>query len=51
MLLTENLSFTLAEINFESGERFEAKVSKNYELLDENFDILGDGQILVLPGE
>jgi len=49
--LTENLSFTLAEINFESGERFEAEVSKNYEFLEENFDILGDGQIIVLPGE
>lgn len=51
VLLTENLSFTLAEIKFESGERFEAEVSKNYEFLEENFDILGDGQIIVLPGK
>ncbi len=51
VLLTEELTFTLAEIRFESGERFEAEVSKNYEFLDEDFDILGDGEIIVLPDE
>ncbi len=42
-LLTENLRFTLGEIRFESGEKLGVQVSRNFELLDENFDILGDG--------
>ncbi|EAR02694.1 putative membrane associated hydrolase [Maribacter sp. HTCC2170] len=50
-LLTENLRFTLGEIRFESGESLGVEVSRNYELLDENFDILGDGSVIVVPGE
>jgi len=50
-LLTENLRFTLGEIRFESGEQFGVQVSRNFELLDENFDILGDGSVIVVPGE
>jgi len=49
-LLTEELTFTLGEITFESGERFEFKVGRNFEFLDENFDILRDGSIVVVPG-
>ena len=50
-LLTENLRFTLGEIRFESGEELGVQVSRNFELLDENFDILGDGSVIVVPGE
>lgn len=50
-LLTENLKFTLGEIRFESGESLGVEVSRNFELLDENFDILGDGSVIVVPGE
>ncbi|MCP4977077.1 MAG: carbohydrate binding family 9 domain-containing protein [Maribacter sp.] len=50
-LLTENLRFTLGEIRFESGESLGVEISRNFELLDENFDILGDGSVIVVPGE
>ena len=50
-LLTENLRFTLGEIRFESGEKLGVQVSRNFELLDENFDILRDGSVIVVPGE
>ena len=50
-LLTENLRFTLGEIRFESGEGLDLEINRNYELLDENFDILGDGSVIVAPGE
>jgi hypothetical protein len=50
-LLTENLRFTLGEIRFESGERLGFEISRNFEFLDENFDILGDGSVIVVPGE
>ncbi|WP_297691591.1 DUF5916 domain-containing protein [uncultured Eudoraea sp.] len=50
-LLTENLRFTLGEIRFESGESLGVEISRNFELLDENFDILGDGSVIVAPGE
>ena len=50
-LLTENLRFTLGEIRFESGESLGVEVSRNFEFLDENFDILGDGSVIVVPGE
>ncbi|MBT8307838.1 MAG: carbohydrate binding family 9 domain-containing protein [Maribacter sp.] len=50
-LLTENLRFTLGEIRFESGESLEVEINRNFELLDENFDILEDGSVIVSPGE
>ncbi|MDT7827756.1 DUF5916 domain-containing protein [Pricia sp. S334] len=50
-LLTENLRFTLGEIRFESGDGLGIQVSRNFEFLDENFDILGDGPVIVAPGE
>lgn len=49
-LLTENLTFTLGEITFESGEQLEFKVGRDFEFLDENFDILRDGTVVVVPG-
>ncbi|NND78877.1 MAG: carbohydrate binding family 9 domain-containing protein [Maribacter sp.] len=50
-LLTENLRFTLGEIRFESGESLGVEINRNFEFLDENFDILGDGSVIVAPGE
>jgi hypothetical protein len=50
-LLTQNLTFTLGEIRFESGERFGVQISRNFEFLDEEFDILRDGSVIVVPGE
>jgi len=50
-LLTENLRFTLGEIRFESGEKLGVQVSRNFEFLNENFDILRDGSVIVVPGE
>lgn len=50
-LLTENLSLTLGQVQFESGERFELEVSRNFEFLDEDFDILRDGTVIIRPGE
>ncbi len=49
-LLTQNLRLKLAEIRFESGERFEFEVSRNFEFLDEDFDILRDESVIVSPG-
>jgi hypothetical protein len=40
----------LGEITFESGEQIGLNVGRNFEFLDENFDILGDGSIVVVPG-
>lgn len=49
-LLTENLRFTLGQVRFESGERFEVQVSRNFEFLDEDFDILRDSTVIIQPG-
>ncbi len=50
-LLTQNLRFTLGEVKFESGERIGVQVSRNFEFLDEYFDILGDSSVIVVPGK
>ena len=50
-LLTQNLRIKLGEIRFESGERFEVELTRNFEFLDEDFDILQDGSVIVIPGE
>lgn len=50
-LLTENIRFTLGEVRFESGERIEMEISRNFEFLDEPFDILRDGSVIVPPGD
>lgn len=51
MLLTENYRINLGEVRFESGERVEIGVSRNFEFLDEEFDILRDGSVIVPIGE
>jgi hypothetical protein len=50
-LLTQDLQFKLAEVRFESGERTQLEVSRNFEFLDEPFDILRDSSVIVQPGE
>ena len=50
-LLTENLRFTLGQVRFESGESIELQTSRNFEFLDEEFDILRDGSVIIQPGE
>ncbi len=50
-LLTQNIRFTLGEVRFESGERIDLEITRNFELLDEDFDILRDGTVIVNPGE
>jgi hypothetical protein len=49
--LTENARITLAEVTFESGARVEVETSKNYELLQDDFDIFSDGEIIIIPGK
>ncbi|NNF34534.1 MAG: carbohydrate binding family 9 domain-containing protein [Saprospiraceae bacterium] len=51
MLLTENYRFNLGEVRFESGERIEWGATRNFEFLDEEFDILRDGSVIVPVGE
>ena len=51
VLLSEEMSLSFGKVTFESGEQFEASISRNYEFLDENFDILGDGEIVIKPDE
>ena len=46
-LLTQNLIFTLADVRFTSGDRVRWRVGRNYELLDEEFDIRRDGSIII----
>ena len=49
-LLTENLRLTLGEVRFESGENVELQVSRSFEFLDEEFDILRDSTVIIQPG-
>lgn len=50
-LLTQELIFTLAEVQFSSGDRIAFDVGRNYELLEEPFDIRRDGSIIIPDGE
>ena len=50
-LLTENIRINLGEVRFESGERVEFGVSRNFEFLDDDFDILRDGSVIVPVGD
>jgi hypothetical protein len=51
-LLTRNLNFTLLQLNFESGDRFNLDAGRNYERLERVFTIHGSGEdaIRVHPG-
>ena len=48
---TIEYSFSPIEIEFESGERLRVSVSRNYEQIFEDFDILRDGTVIISPGE
>jgi len=52
-LLTRNLDFTLLQVNFESGDRFELRTGRNFERLDRAFTIhgAGEGAVIVQPGD
>lgn len=50
-LLTENLGFNLGTIRFESGDKLGVQVSRGFEFLNEDFDILNDGSVVVPTGE
>lgn len=50
-LLTENLKLNLGTIRFESGDRLGVKVSRVFELLNEDFDVINDGSVVVPLGE
>lgn len=46
-LLTQNLRMTLADIRFESGARASLLLTRNYERLESDFDILRDESIII----
>lgn len=49
----ETINFTLTpiEIEFESGEEIELSISRNFERLSTNFDILRDESVIIPPGD
>ena len=49
--LTEYLGFNLGTVQFESGDKLGVQVSRGFEFLNEDFDILNDGSVVVPPGE
>ena len=46
-LLTQNLSLLLLGLQFESGEGFQIQLTRNYERLQRDFDIIRDGTIII----
>jgi len=46
-LLTQDLGFGLGEIQFETGDEVGLFVSRNFERLQNNFDIKGDSSIII----
>ena len=46
-LLTQNLSLLPLGLQFESGEGFQIQLTRNYERLQRDFDILRDGSIII----
>jgi hypothetical protein len=46
-LLTQNLRLQLIELQFETGDEFEIDLIRNYERLEEDFDILRNGSIII----
>ena len=49
--MTQNIRLTPLSIRFESGDRISYQVTKNYENLDFNFNILKDGSIIIPIGD
>ena len=50
-LLTQDIRFTLFNIDFMSDEMFMVNVTRNYEFLDRPFDIRRDGSLIIPEGE
>ncbi|WP_223883488.1 carbohydrate binding family 9 domain-containing protein [Arenibacter lacus] len=50
-LLTENLRFNLGAIRFESDDRIAFEISRSFEFLENDFDILNDGSVIVPADE
>lgn len=48
---TINLTITPVEIDFESGDQIEFEISRNFERLQSEFDILRDGTVIIPPGD
>ncbi len=48
--LTQNVGFTPFSIRFETGDEMGYEFTRNYELLIGDFDILGDGTIIIPVG-
>ncbi len=48
--LTQNFRVTPFSIRFETGDEFEYQFIRNFEFLDENFDILGDSSVIIPIG-
>ena len=48
--LTQNARLRLFSIRFETGDEFEYEATRNFEALLDDFDILGDGSILIPTG-
>jgi len=49
--LTQNARFTPIGLRFETGDEVSYQFIRNFELLTEDFDILGDGSIVIPVGE
>lgn len=50
-LLTQELRFTLFDVTFMTGDVFEFDLSRNFERLQEPFDIKRDGSVIIPVGE
>ena len=46
-----NLRITPVDIQFESGDRFDASIRRGFERLHNEFDLLRDGSIIIQPGD
>lgn len=48
---TINIRYTPFDIEFESGDEVEMSLSRDFERLTTNFDILRDGRVIIPPGD
>ena len=48
--LTQNIRLTPLSIRFESGDEVSYQIIKNYEVLEYNFNILGDSSVIIPIG-
>jgi len=50
-VLTQEIRLTLGEIRFETGDQIAVEVNRNFERLQQDFDIKRDGTIIIPVGE